>query len=196
MRLATKYPNHTLYAATVESNLIEREPTTGESFDRHWRGTLLARTAAEEGTILHPRVLAQILWDGHANGDRYRMMDVYVNQEDEQRHVFPPYQSVQGMMNAWWFNLKDAHIFGRQNLNDPMERFHFHAWFEAIHPFIDGNGRVGRMLLWNLDMLTEGLLHRIDYEFRNEYYDALEDWRKAHSALTLEVGEHAGATGV
>ncbi len=189
-----RYENSAIHEATIQSNLIEGELTKGESFDRHWRGTRLVRTAAEEGTILHPRVLAQILWDGHANGEDYRQSDVYVDQGAGQRHVFPAHQAVQGMMNVWWFKLKDAHIFGRRNLNDPAERFHFHAWFEAIHPFIDGNGRVGRMLLWNLDMLMGGMLHRIDYEFRNEYYDALEDWRKAHPFG--KVGEHARATGV
>ncbi len=187
--------NHKLIDLTEQSNLIEREPARGESFDRHLRGTLLVRTAAKERTILHPRVLAQILWDGHANGEDYRMADVGVDQGDGQHHVFPSWQAVPGMMANWWFSLKDAHIFGRRNLSDPAERFHFHAWFEAIHPFIDGNGRVGRMLLWNLDMLMEGQLHHIDYEFRNEYYDALEAWRKAHSALTFEV-KHARATGV
>ena len=175
-----KYGTGELHEATRQSNLIEREPSKGESFDRHWRGTLLVRTAAEEGTILHPRVLAQILWDGNYNGEDYRQSDVYVKQGAGQRHMFPAHQAVQDMMNVWWFELKDAHIFGRRNLNDPAERFHFHAWFEAIHPFIDGNGRIGRMLLWNLDMLMEGQLHSIDYEFRHLYYDALEDWRKAH----------------
>lgn len=32
-----------------------------------------------------------------------------------------------------------------------------HAHFEAVHPFNDGNGRIGR-ILWALQMIAEGKL--------------------------------------
>ena len=51
-----------------------------------------------------------------------------------------------------------------------------HAHFEAIHPFADGNGRVGRMLL-SLMLAEEGHvpvpLSRILEADRTRYYDAL-----------------------
>lgn len=68
-----------------------------------------------------------------------------------------------------------------------------HAQFETIHPFLDGNGRVGRLLVTFL-LLERGLLNRpllyISHYFkqnRTEYYDRLqavrdkgqwEDWIK------------------
>ena len=53
----------------------------------------------------------------------------------------------------------------------------FHARYEHIHPFFDGNGRSGRLLL-NYQLVRAGLWPvNIRYaEERLKYYDALEFW--------------------
>lgn len=49
-----------------------------------------------------------------------------------------------------------------------------HAWFVMIHPFIDGNGRVAR-LLTNLILMRYGFpIAIVTKEDRHRYYDALE----------------------
>lgn len=49
-----------------------------------------------------------------------------------------------------------------------------HAWFVTIHPFIDGNGRVGRLLM-NLLLMRYGYpIAIITKDDRLRYYDALE----------------------
>lgn len=55
-----------------------------------------------------------------------------------------------------------------------------HAQFETIHPFLDGNGRVGRMLI-ALMLVAEGILERpwlyVSLHFKQrrfEYYDLLQ----------------------
>lgn len=51
---------------------------------------------------------------------------------------------------------------------------YFHACFENIHPFADGNGRVGRTLL-NYYLLTHNVSPVIIYEEDcKEYYRSLE----------------------
>lgn len=51
---------------------------------------------------------------------------------------------------------------------------YFHCWFETIHPFADGNGRVGRMLL-NYLLIGNNLPPIVIFEGdREEYYLTLE----------------------
>ena len=52
----------------------------------------------------------------------------------------------------------------------------FHLRFEGIHPFIDGNGRIGRLIL-NLSLMQNGYLPiSIKYMQRSKYYDAFESY--------------------
>lgn len=51
-----------------------------------------------------------------------------------------------------------------------------HCWFETIHPFADGNGRVGRMLINYLLIGNNIPPIIIFYDDREEYYSALENF--------------------
>lgn len=67
----------------------------------------------------------------------------------------------------------------------------FHLRFESIHPFIDGNGRTG-LLLMNLQFIKEGLpAVNIKYSDRRSYYDAFDEYARNNSADTMTklIGE-------
>lgn len=62
----------------------------------------------------------------------------------------------------------------------------FHIRFESIHPFIDGNGRTGRLLV-NLELMKAGY-PPIDIKFsdRKRYYDAFDEYH-AKGKLTAMI---------
>lgn len=68
----------------------------------------------------------------------------------------------------------------------------FHLRFEGIHPFIDGNGRTGRLIL-NFSLMQQGY-PPIDVKFsdRKRYYDCFDQYFRHDdsSALVRMVGEY------
>lgn len=67
-----------------------------------------------------------------------------------------------------------------QDLDDLLE---FHHRFEVIHPFQDGNGRIGRLILFK-----ECLKHRIvpfiiTEELKRFYYRGLATWKAERGYL-------------
>ncbi len=84
-----------------------------------------------------------------------------------------------------------------------------HAQFETIHPFLDGNGRIGRLLvtfyLCQQGVLRKQLLYLSAFfkERRQDYYeklnqyrkdDAIEEWLKLFMEGVIETSEKAVET--
>lgn len=73
---------------------------------------------------------------------------------------------------------KSSHIINR------IARFHLE--FEHIHPFCDGNGRIGRVLN-NFALLREGYVPiNIAFADRAEYYKAFKEYDESRKVKTME----------
>lgn len=80
--------------------------------------------------------------------------------------------------------LLDGYAKGTEHIVPKLARFHLD--FESIHPFIDGNGRTGRLLV-NFEFMKAGY-PPIDIKFtdRVAYYKAFDAYHEKHSISAME----------
>jgi Fic family protein len=115
----------------------------------------------------------------------------------------PPHQMLQSLDNLEKF------LHNPQPMPTLIKVGLAHAQFETIHPFLDGNGRTGRLLITFLlceqNILQRPLLYISYYfkKYRAEYYDRLqavrdsgnwEGWLKFFLRGVYEVAQEAAAT--
>ena len=74
----------------------------------------------------------------------------------------------------WYNNIKN------KTLNDIIE---FHYRFEYIHPFQDGNGRVGRLLMFKECLKYNIVPFIIDEKLKMFYYRGLKEWKQEKGYL-------------
>ena len=101
---------------------------------------------------------------------------------EEAKFVPCPVEELSAAMHAWEFYMHEP------PLDTLIQLAIDHAEFESIHPFLDGNGRMGRLVV-PLFMMSKGLLSQPNFyiseylaNHRDEYYDRLlavsqdDDW--------------------
>lgn len=69
------------------------------------------------------------------------------------------------------------HKFSDKECLDLYDIGLFHAEFEKIHPFYDGNGRVGRLLILKMCLANDIVPFYINEETKLFYYMGLKEWQ-------------------
>ena len=99
----------------------------------------------------------------------YRNLPVMIRgalQDPPQPYLVAPQMEA---LLADWENLKSS-----KHIIEAVAEFHLR--FEGIHPFLDGNGRTGRLLL-NLELIKAGLLPvNIKFTDRSKYYACFDSY--------------------
>ena len=76
--------------------------------------------------------------------------------------------------------LKEYNSIQEKTLDDLLD---FHYRFESIHPFQDGNGRIGRLLLFKECLKQNIVPFIIDEELKLFYYRGLHEWSRKRGYL-------------
>ena len=131
------------------------------------------KTAYSESII--KQIHSLVLMDRLEDRGVYRRIPVTImGAEYEPPQPYLIASKMEELVRKYAGNKKNMHIIER------VARFHLE--FESIHPFIDGNGRTGRLLL-NLGLMQNGY-PPIDMKFtdRRKYYDAFDSYHRNNDA--------------
>jgi Fic family protein len=136
---------------------------------------------------LHARLMKGVRGE-HATPGEFRRTQNWIGVPrstlETAMYVPPPPEHLMETLRAW-----ERFLHERDQMPDLLQCALMHEQFEAIHPFVDGNGRVGRLLitlfLIERGRLSQPLLYLSAYieRHRHEYYDSLQavrtdgDWK-------------------
>jgi Fic family protein len=137
---------------------------------------------ADIGSILTERTIRElhslVLMNDVKNSGVYRSVDVAILGA---AHTPPPHYLVREQIEQ----LMSIYDELKQNRHMIEAIAEFHLRFERIHPFVDGNGRTGRLLL-NLELIKAGFLPiNIKFTDRNKYYDCFDNDSNEHTPNAL-----------
>ncbi|MEI6327013.1 MAG: Fic family protein [Candidatus Roizmanbacteria bacterium] len=136
---------------------------------------------------LHRQLMDQARVTHFADPGEFRKSQNWIGgaRPDNARFVPPPpHEMMEAMSDLEKF------IHASDSLQTVIKAGLIHAQFETIHPFLDGNGRTGRMLinfyLWKEKMLEQPVLFLSSYFKRHQelyyeklygyHFDKVEDW--------------------
>ncbi|MCL4374548.1 Fic family protein [Patescibacteria group bacterium] len=154
---------------------------------------------------IHTKLLHGVRGEWKTPGD-FRTSQNWVGGSSVRNATFvPPPESelmrLMGNLEKYFHDIKPTPILIKTGV--------IHAHFETIHPFLDGNGRIGRLLitfyLCQQNVLKQPLLYLSEFfkEYRQVYYDKLnayrenddiEGWLKFYLEAVMVTAEKAVTT--
>jgi len=155
------------YAEALEYGMdrLEKEPLTVDLIKR-----------------IHEKLMSGVRGEQRSPGEfrekQVHIGEIGVSREDADFVPMPPEKIEEAMEELIKFIQED------HSMPYLVKSALIHYQFETIHPFEDGNGRMGRLLIildmLNKDKLTQPLLYLSEYFNNNEirYYDKLQNVRE------------------
>ena len=170
--------------------LDPREPTSDRDRANDWREVSNYDRALQIGCeqletmpvcLRVVRTLHEVLLTGvrgrNKSPGEFRQHKVHIG--SDRRYIPPPAENLDELLDAFEKHLHDQDSGGTFYVDSLVKCYVAHYQFEAIHPFVDGNGRVGRLLLAlmtykSCDLMKPWLYMSAFFEkHKDEYIDTL-----------------------
>jgi Fic family protein len=135
---------------------------------------------------LHDILLQSVRGESKDRGN-FRRIPVFIGKPgatmDTAIYIPPPANELNGLLSNW-----EKYVNSDDEPDALVKIAVAHYQFEAIHPFLDGNGRIGRLLipimLYQMEILSYPLLyiseyfeqHKAEYYFNLRLVDENQDW--------------------
>lgn len=167
------------------------EVRSGHTYTEYQEAKNLYKAIKKQMLPLQKREITEA-WIKEANGEiietdgDYRTGSVYIGNLVEAVYYPPNAENVPELMDTF---LKSANFEGT-SVKENLEKIALtHIQFERIHPFKDGNGRVGRMIL-NQQLINNGLLP-VTFSAKGKYRQAFRiyDRNKDTSSIVHIIGK-------
>lgn len=146
----------------IQSNLIEGVTDRDElpKSVKAWEYLLLVDVLDKQNVLdIHRLVMTDLMHPSDVGA--YRRCGVSVG-----GRICPHFLQVPELMDKWISSMRFL---------DDLDTKIKHIQFEHIHPFCDGNGRIGRLLMWWHEYQLGRIPTLITYEERWDYYSWFED---------------------
>jgi Fic family protein len=166
-----------------ESGMIDPQPGYSNSgqgcqmYDNHRKALDFVLSSGWELSPHTPldihRILTKDIPFFERDSGKYRTVDVWIGHD-----ICPTPVVLDNLMKIWYAKSKELINKAYENKIDPLvAAWASHHMFEVVHPFIDGNGRTGRLILNKVlnDLGQDPLIIRFDD--RSNYYESIQEFR-------------------
>ena len=171
-----------------QSGMIDPQPgyllnrSGCQMFDNHMNALNFILESDSELNLNTPLDIHRLLtrkitfFEDYNMSGRYRTVDAWIGHD-----LCPNPIVIPNLMNQWFSvtkNMMESFINKCGNEEEARKiAWISHHMFEVVHPFIDGNGRTGRLILNKIlnDLGFDSLI--INFDDRFEYYDAIQSFR-------------------
>jgi len=138
---------------------------------------------------LHSELISQARSSQFADPGEFRQTQNWIGgtRPDNARFVPPPVTEMKQSLGDL-----EKYIYQEDDTLTVIKAGLLHAQFETIHPFLDGNGRTGRMFitffLWQQHFLENPVLFLSSYfkKYQQLYYEKLTDYHNGNVASWID----------